>query len=61
MGLNMSILPEEVKNIAEMLSSLRPTESDDFVISESILEIGLLLSRNGVKGRFQRKGSKVLH
>ena len=57
----MSILPEELKNIAEILSAPRPRESDDFVISESILEIGLLLSHNRVKGRFHRKGSKVLH
>ena len=57
----MSILPQELKNIAEILSAPRPRESDDFGISESILEIGLLLSHNRVKGRFHRKGFKVLH
>lgn len=41
-----------------MISSVTPTEDNDFETSDNILQIGLLLGRNWVKWEFQSKFPK---
>ena len=52
--------PQEIQNAGLIISTIRPGENDDLEVSLSILQMGHLLGRNGVKRKFHHKGSKML-